>query len=101
MSKLSDNSCQHPTQKSRYLTTYEQTHLDDPDTKVMLACLFLCEDCGKIYAAHVEAIRGPSKDGSIPSALSELIKKRKENIELEIRAHKIANQLIKDQETKP
>lgn len=100
MSKPADTPCQHPTKSSKYLTTYEQVHLDDPDTKSMLACLFLCEDCGRIYPANVEVIRGRNPDGSVPQHLSDLIKKRKESIELEVRAHKLAAQMVKDQEIK-
>lgn len=98
MSKPADTPCQHPTEKSRYLTTYEQVHLDDPETKSMLACLFLCEDCGKIYAAYVEVVRSRLPNGDIPPALADLIKKRKDNIELEMRAQRLAAQMVKTQE---
>lgn len=98
---MSDQAqCVHPIENSQFLTTYEQVHLDNPETHAMLACLFLCKDCGKIYASNVELIRGYLPSGDVPPELQKVISKRKTEIAVEQRAHQLAAQLIKNQEKK-
>jgi hypothetical protein len=67
-----------------------------PETHVMLACLFLCQECGSIYSSNVEMIRGFLSNGDIPPALAKFIDKRKVEIQVQQRAEAIVAEKLKE-----
>ena len=97
---MSEPTCDHPIENSKYLTKYEQVHIDKPDTHAMLALLFLCTKCGKIYSANVETVRGLLPNGEVPPELRKYIDQRKEELIVEQKAHVLAEQIVKQKESK-
>lgn len=100
--EVGQDSCKHPVDECRFLTSHTSPHTGEPELKSIVTCIFLCHACGKLHSVGIEVLRGYLADGTIPSKLVEAIdnmnlKKRVEQ-QAELRAHQLYAQRLKQEE---
>jgi hypothetical protein len=78
----------------------------EPETKSVMCCVFHCDDCGDLFTASIEVLRGYLPDGTIPPELAKISEQKVKNNQIdmlvEARAGKLVSQRLQqmDEERK-